>query len=69
MSLDRAKDFAPPGAGQRHLGISKDLARAFVTEVEAAPEEVAGAIWAGFLRGLAAKAGGAPVHVHQVGRA
>ncbi len=68
-ALVRAKDFAPPGPGQLHLAISKDLAKVIVAEVEASPEDMAAAIWLGFFRGLAAHAGDGPVVVHDAGRA
>lgn len=68
-ALERAKDFAPAGPGQLHLAVSKDLAHTIAAEVEAAPEDLAAAIWLGFFRGLAAHAGAAPVHVHASGRA
>jgi hypothetical protein len=51
------------------LAISKDLATAIAAEVEAAPDDLAAATWLGFLRGLVAQAGGAPVQVHQSGTA
>ena len=68
-AIEVARDFAPPGPGQIHLAISKDLATAIVAEVEASPEDLAAATWLGFFRGLAAHAGAAPVHVHDGGRA
>ena len=68
-ALDRAKDFAPAGPGQLHLAVSKDLARTIAAEVNAQPADLAGATWLGFLRGLVAQAGAAPVHVHESGRA
>ena len=37
--------------------------------VDALPEHLAGAAWAGFLRGMVAQAGGAPVQVHKIERA
>ncbi len=62
-ALDRAKDFAPPGPGQLHLAISRDLAKAIAAEVEAAPEDLAAATWLGFIRGMVAQAGGGAVLV------
>ncbi len=59
-AIDRAAEFAPPGPGQLHVAVSKDLAKAFAAEVEPLPENLAAAAWTGFLRGLAAKAGAAP---------
>ena len=67
--LARANEVAPPKAGQRCLAISKDRAKAIVAEVEALPDNLSTATWVGFLRGLVAKTSGAPVHVHQGGRA
>ena len=63
-ALKVAEDFAPPGPGQFHLAISKDLAKAFAAEVEPLPETLAAAAWLGFVRGLIAHTGGELVHVH-----
>ena len=68
-ALDRASELAPAEPGQLRVAVPKDLARAFMAEVEALPENLAGAAWIGFLRGLVAQAGGAPVHCHTAGRA
>ena len=68
-ALERAEEVAPAGPDQLRVAVPKDLAKAFLAEVEAAPEDLAGAVWLGFLRGLIARAGGAPVHVHEVGAA
>ncbi len=68
-ALDRAEEVAPVVVGHFRVALPKDLARAILTEVEPLPEALAGATWAGFLRGMVAQAGGAPVHVHESGRA
>lgn len=68
-ALDRAEEVAPAGPGQLLVAVPKDLAKALLAEVEAAPVDLAGAVWTGFLRGLIAKAGGAPVVVHDSGTA
>ena len=51
------------------LTASEIVAKAFLAEVEPLPEDLAGAVWCGFLRGLVAKAGGAPAHIHHGGTA
>lgn len=63
-ALDRVSEFAPAEAGQLLVAVSQDLARAFLSEVDALPEDLAGAAWSGFLRGLVAQASGAQVYVH-----
>ena len=68
-ALERADEVAPAGPGQLRVAVSKDTARSFLAEVDAAPEHLAGAVWLGFLRGMVAQAGGAVVHVHDSGRA
>ena len=68
-ALDRAEEFAPAEAGQLYVAVPKDLAKAFLAEVDALPEDLAAPIGAGFLRGMIAQAGGAPGHVHDSGRA
>lgn len=68
-ALKRAKEFAPAGPGQLPVAVSKDLAKAILAEVEAAPECLAGATWIGFIRGMVAKTSDAPVYCHEVGRA
>ncbi len=68
-ALDRAAEAAFPEAGHLRVAIPKDLAKAILAEVEALPEHLACAAWAGFIRGLIAQAGGAPVHVHGGGTA
>ena len=68
-ALGRAEEAAPAGPGQLRIAVSKDLAKEFLAVVEPLPEHLAGAAWAGFLRGMAAHADGAPAHVHQGGTA
>ncbi len=68
-TLARCEEFAPAGPGQRRVAVSKDVARTLLAEVDTLPEHLAAAAWFGFLRGQIAKAGGAPVHVHESGRA
>ena len=68
-ALARVEEFAPAEPGQLRVAVPKALARAFLAEVEPLPETLAGAAWAGFLRGMVAQAGAAPVHVHESGRA
>ncbi len=67
--LDRAEEVAPAGPDKLRVAVPKDLARAILAEVEPLPEHLAGAIWLGFLRGMIARAGGAPMHMHEPGRA
>lgn len=68
-ALERVAEDVPAGPGQLRVAVKKDLAKEFLAEVELLPEDLAGAAWLGFLRGLVAQAGGAPVHVHHGGRA
>ena len=68
-ALVAAEELAQLATGQTRIVVSKDRGRAFLAELDALPEELTGAAWAGFIRGMIAQAGGAPVHVHQVGRA
>ena len=68
-ALDRAEEFAPSDPGKLRVAVPRTLAQAILAEVEPLPEALAGATWAGFLRGMVAQAGGAPVHVHDAGRA
>ena len=68
-ALKVAEEVIPSKAGQLRVAVSKDRGLAFLAELDALPEELAGAAWAGFLRGMAAHAGGAPAHVHSGGRA
>ena len=68
-ALDRASEFAPAEPGQLRVAVSRDLVKAILAETDPLPQDLAGAAWAGFLRGLTAKAGGVTVHVHESGRA
>ncbi len=68
-ALAIAKELAQDVTGQTRIVIDRDLGRAFLAELDALPEHLAGAAWLGFIRGMIAQAGGAPVHVHQGGRA
>ena len=68
-ALEVAEKVMPSEAGQLCVAVSKDVGRAFLAELDGLPESLAGAAWAGFLRGLVAQAGGAVAHVHEVGRA
>ncbi len=67
--LAQAAEVAPPEAGQLRVSLPKALAKAFLAELDALPENLAGAAWTGFLRGMIAQAGGPPVHCHESGRA
>ncbi len=68
-ALRVAKEFAETATGQTRVVISKDLGATFLAELDSLPEHLAGAAWCGFIRGMAAHADGAPVHVHEEGRA
>ncbi len=68
-ALDRASEFAPAEPGQLRVAVPRTLAQAILAEVEPLPEDLAGATWAGFIRGMVAQAGGAPAHIHHGGRA
>ena len=69
VALRVAQEFAENVTGQTRVVISRDRGLAFLAELDALPEDLAGAAWAGFLRGMAAHADDAPVHVHESGRA
>ena len=68
-ALEVAEEVMPSEVGQTRLAVSKPLAKTFLAEIDGLPEELAGAAWAGFIRGMVAQAGGAPVHVHKTGEA
>ena len=68
-ALAIAEELAESATGQHRIVIDRDLGRAFLAELDSLPDVLAGAIWAGFIRGMAAQAGGAPAHVHEYGRA
>ena len=68
-ALDRAEEVLPIESGQLRVAVPKELARTIAAETEALPENLFGAIWVDFLRGMVAKAGGAPVHIHDGGTA
>ena len=68
-ALDVAEEVMPSEVGQLCVAVSKDAGAAFLAELDALPEELAGAAWLGFIRGIIAQAGGGPVHVHDVGEA
>ena len=68
-ALQVAEQLAETATGQTRVVISVDRGRAFLAELDALPEALAGAAWVGFIRGMAAHAGDAPVHVHESGRA
>ena len=68
-ALERAEEVLPIESGQLRVAVPKELARAIAAETEALPENLFGAIWVDFLRGMVAKAGGAPVHIHDGGTA
>ena len=68
-ALGRADEVAPAAAGQFRVAVPRDLAKPFLAVVDTLPEHLAAATWTGFLRGMVAKAGAAPVHVHDGGRA
>ena len=68
-ALKIAEELAETATGQTRVVISKDLGATFLAELDALPEHLAGAAWSGFLRGMIAQAGGAPIHVHGGGRA
>ena len=62
-ALDVAEEVMPSEDGQLRVAVSKDVGRAFLAEIDALPEDLAGAVWAGFIRGMIAQAGGVPVVV------
>ena len=68
-ALDRAEGDMPVQPGHMRVAVPKALARKMLDEVFLLPDYLASAAWTGFLRGLVAKAGAAPVHVHDAGRA
>ena len=68
-ALDRASELAPAEVGHLRVAVPKALARKMLDEVSLLPDYLASATWTGFLRGMVAKAGAAPVHVHDAGRA
>ena len=68
-ALEVAEKVMPSEAGQLCVAVSKDLGAAFLAELDALPQHLAGAIWSGFLRGMAAHADGGAVHVHSVEQA
>ena len=68
-ALGRAEEVAPADPGQLRVAVPKPLGKKFLAIVDALPDELTRAAWGGFLRGLVAQAGGAPVHVHHGGTA
>ncbi len=67
-ALDVAEEFAPAPSETVRVAVSNPLAKTFLAELNTLPEELAGAVWVDFLRGMIAQAGCAPVHVHDIGR-
>ena len=67
--LARIEEAAPVTAGRLRVAAPSDLARDMLAETETLPENLAGATWIGFMRGLIAKAGGVVMNVHEGGRA
>ncbi len=68
-ALERAEEVLPIESGQLRVAVPKELARAIAAETEGLPENLSNVTWAGFLRGMVAKVGGAPVHIHHGGTA
>ena len=68
-ALKAAQEFAENVTGQTRVVIDKDLGAAFLAELDSQPEHLAGAAWAGFLRGMIAQAGGGAVVIHEEGTA
>ena len=68
-ALKIAEELAQLAIGQTRIVVSIDRGRAFLAELDSLPEHLAGAAWNGFLRGMIAQSGGAPVQVHEGGRA
>ncbi len=68
-ALAAAEELAQRATGQTRIVVSIDCGRAFLAELDALPEHLAGAAWSGFLRGMIAQAGGRAAHVHGVGQA
>ena len=67
--LHRVKELAPEANGRLRVAIPKDLARAILAETETLPENLAGATWIGFMRGMVAQAGDVVMNIHEGGRA
>ena len=68
-ALDRASELAPAEVGHLRVAVPKSLAKHFLAVLDTLPEHLAAAAWTGFIRGLVAKAGAAPVYVHDARRA
>ena len=68
-ALEVAEEIAPAPSETVRVAVSKDTGKKFLAVVDSLPEHLAGAAWSGFLRGMAAYAGGGAVHVHEEGRA
>ena len=68
-ALKVAKEIARSVPGHFRVAVSKPLGKAILAEIDSLPEPEAAAAWMGFIRGLIAQAGAAPVHVHESGRA
>ncbi|MCZ6858926.1 MAG: hypothetical protein O7I42_01365 [Alphaproteobacteria bacterium] len=68
-ALKVAEQRAETATGQIRVVISVDRGLAFLAELDSLPEDLAGAVWAGFWRGMVAHAGGETVHVHDGGKA
>ncbi len=49
--VEVAEEFAPSEAGQLRVAVSKDIGRAFLAELNALPEHLAGAAWSGLGHG------------------
>ena len=67
-AIKRAREFGP-ARSEAHVAVSIPTAKKFLTVLDSLPEDLAGAAWLGFFRGMVAKSGGALVYVHHGGRA
>ena len=68
-AIKHVREFGPDECEMTRVAISKSTGKKFLAIVDSLPDELTRATWCGFLRGMIAKAGGAPVHVHDGGRA
>ena len=67
--LDRIEEAAPVTAGRLRVAVPSDLARDVLAETGMLPENLAGATWIGFMRGMVAQAGDVVMNIHEGGRA
>ena len=68
-AIKHVREFGPDDSELTRVAISKSTAKKFMAEIDALPEDLAGASWCGFLRGLVAQAGGEVAYVHHGGTA